>query len=85
MKGYPAMMNHTNCVHLLMVGKSASGSTQIAWIYEARQECMRPRAGQDRVCILYNEMMSIYPGVSEIYTSCRWYISVIPESPYVYI
>jgi len=27
-------------------------------------------AGQDRGCISYNEM-SIYPGVSEIYTACR--------------
>jgi len=45
---------------------------QIAWIYEARQECMRRRAGKDRVCISYNEMMSIYLGVSQIYTACRW-------------
>jgi len=28
------------------------------------------QAGQDRVCISYNEM-SIYPGVSEIYSACR--------------
>jgi len=42
-------------------------TTQIAWIYEARQECMRPRAGKDRVCISYNEMMSIYPRVPKIY------------------
>jgi hypothetical protein len=34
----------------------------------ASQECMRPRAGTDRVCISYNEMMSDYPGVSHIYT-----------------
>jgi hypothetical protein len=47
-------------------------TTQIAWIYEAWQQCIRPRAGQDRVCISYNEMMSIYPGVSKIYTACRW-------------
>jgi len=30
-------------------------------------------ACQDRVCISYNEMMSIDPGVSEIYTACRWF------------
>ena len=30
----------------------------------AWQEYMRRRAGKDRVCISYNEMMSIYPGVS---------------------
>jgi len=47
-------------------------TTQIAWINEARQECMRLKAGKDRVCISYNEMMSIYPRVSQIYTACRW-------------
>jgi len=31
------------------------------------------QAGQDRVCISYNEMMSIYPGDYEIYTACRWF------------
>jgi hypothetical protein len=36
----------------------------------ARQECMSPRVGKDTVCISYNEMMSIYPGVSKIYTAC---------------
>ena len=36
-----------------------------------RQECMRPRAGKDRVCISYNEM-SIYSGVFQINTSCHW-------------
>jgi len=35
---------------------------------KARQECMGPRAGKDGVCISYHEMMSIYPGVSQIYT-----------------
>ena len=34
---------------------------------KAWQECVRPRAGKDRVCISYNAMMSIYPGVSQIY------------------
>ena len=33
---------------------------------KAWQECVRPRAVKDRVCISYNEMMSIYPGVSHI-------------------
>jgi hypothetical protein len=37
----------------------------------ARQEYMRHRAGKDRVCISYNEMMSIHAGVFQIYTSCR--------------
>jgi len=34
-----------------------------------RQECLGPRAVKDTVCIwLFDEMMSIYPGVSQIYT-----------------
>ena len=37
----------------------------------ARQECATPRAGQDRVCISYNETMPIYPGVFQIYTPCH--------------
>jgi len=35
------------------------------------QEYMRRRGGKDRVCISYNEMMSVHPGVFQIYTSCR--------------
>jgi hypothetical protein len=36
---------------------------------KARQECMGPRAVKDTVCIsLFDEMMSIYLGVSQIYT-----------------
>jgi len=38
----------------------------------ARLECVRPRAGKDGVSISYNEMMSIYPGVFQLYTPCRW-------------
>jgi hypothetical protein len=38
---------------------------------KARQGCVRPRSGKRRVCISYNAMMSIYPGVSEIYTAYR--------------
>jgi hypothetical protein len=38
---------------------------------KARQECMGPRAVKDTVCIsLFDEMMSIYPGVSQRYTPC---------------
>jgi len=38
---------------------------------KARQECVGPRAVKDTVCILlFDEMMSIYPGVSQIYTPC---------------
>jgi len=39
---------------------------------KAWQECVRPRAGRDTVCILNNAMMSMYSGVSQIYTPCRW-------------
>jgi len=53
---------------------------------KAWQECMVPSAGKDRVCISYNEIMSIYPWVSQIYTPhCSvhlWYpcISVCSSS-----
>jgi len=33
---------------------------------------VRRRAGNDRVCIWYNVMLSIYPKVSQIYTLCCW-------------
>jgi len=55
-------------------------TTQSAWINEAGQECMRPRAEKDRVCISYNEMMSIYPRVSEIYC-----LSLSPSSLSLYL
>ena len=35
MKGYPAMMNHTHCVDLWRLGKSAWGTIQDAWVYES--------------------------------------------------
>jgi len=35
MNRYPAKINHTNCIDLWMLGKSAWGTTQIAWIYES--------------------------------------------------
>jgi len=37
----------------------------------ARQWCMRPRAGKDRVNISYIELMSIYPGIFKIGTACH--------------
>jgi hypothetical protein len=39
---------------------------------KARHVCSGRRAGNDRVYILYNEMMSMYPRSSQIYTACRW-------------
>ena len=50
----------------------------------AWQEWMIARAEEDGMCILCNEMMSIYPRVSQIYNACCW-VSVIPVSLYVYI
>jgi len=41
------------------------GRSMNAWQWRVGQ-----RAGKDRVCISYNVMMSIYPGVSQIYTPC---------------
>jgi len=38
---------------------------------EAWQGCVGPRSGNERVCIAYNAMMSIYPGVSQVYTPCH--------------
>jgi len=38
---------------------------------KAQQECRLPSAGKDTVCILFIEMMSIYPGVFQIYAACR--------------
>jgi hypothetical protein len=37
----------------------------------ARHGCVSPRAGKECLCISYNVMMSIYPGVTQIYTLCR--------------
>jgi len=58
MRGYEGIPGHDE-PHILR------GSTK------ARQECMRPRAGKDRVCISYIEMMSIYTGVFQLYTACH--------------
>jgi len=64
---------------------------------KARQECVEPRAVNDRQFISYTKMMSVYPRVSEIYTPhCSVYleyltisihlvvksVSIIPVSPY---
>jgi len=38
-------------------------------LIKARQECVGPRAVKETVCIsLFDEMMSINPGVSQLYT-----------------
>jgi len=44
MKGYPAMMNHTNCMDLWTLGNSAWWSTQIAWIYERSARVHRTKS-----------------------------------------
>jgi hypothetical protein len=68
MKGYLAMMNHTNSLIYELLARVREDRHKLRG---SRQECMRPRAGEDGVCISYNEMMSIYPGVSKKYTACR--------------
>ena len=51
---------------------------------------MGPRARNDRVCISYDDRMSIYPGLPQIYTSCHWVylrnpcISVPPQLAYLH-
>jgi len=64
---------------------------------KAWQDWMGPRAGKHRLCMSYNEMMSTYCGVSQIYTHCSLVdhgcsiisarsvsrsVSVIPVTPY---
>jgi hypothetical protein len=44
----------------------------IAWMYERSARVHETRAGKYRVCVSYNEMMSIYPRVFQIYSPCRW-------------
>jgi len=56
-------------------------------LMKPRQECKWPRAVKDRVCISYNEMMSIYPMVIQIYTpSCSahyWNPGIsVPTTPH---
>jgi hypothetical protein len=86
-RGYEGIPGHDEphkFIHLWMVGKSAWGSTQIAWIHEAWHLCVWQRAVQNRVCISYNEMMSIHPWVSEIYNACRW-VHLLFSCIFVYI
>jgi len=57
----------SKCIYKLARSRHRSVSlSSLDWHFQAHLE-----AGQDRVCISYNEM-SLYPGVSEIYTACRW-------------
>jgi len=58
-RGYEGILGHVEQHKLL-------GSLK------ARQGCVRPRSVKGRVCISYNVMLSIYPGVCQIYTRCRW-------------
>jgi len=70
MNGYSATMKDTNCVHLYHLVKSVLGTPQIVCIYASAAGDHRPRAGNDRWCISCAGMMSISPGVSEIYNYC---------------
>jgi len=57
----------SNCISKLP--RSRPRSVSLSSLKRHFQEHLE--AGQHRVCISYNEL-SIYPGVSEIYTACRW-------------
>jgi len=71
MMGHSAMMNHTNCMNLQNLQTACEEPHKLRGSMKAQQECIRQRPGNDSVCILYNEMMSIYPRVCQIYTpSC---------------
>jgi len=62
-----------------------SGSRSVSLSSLNRHFQVHLDAGQDRVFISYNEM-SIYPGVSELYTACRWVhlrYSCISECTYI--
>jgi len=51
--------------------KRVRGSTQTAWIYQSSAKVHETNSGKDRACISYIEMMSTYPGVTEIFAACR--------------
>jgi len=80
-KRYPAMMNHTNCVDQKCFERVREDQHRLCGSSKALQQWMRPRAGKDRVSISYNKMMSIYSGVSQIYTACHWVHLSFPRIP----
>jgi len=77
----PKSLDHGLKVHLQSRSITASKCiSKLAWSWP-RSESLSSldchfqvyiEAGPERVCISYNEMMSIYPRVSEIDTPCRW-------------
>jgi len=44
MKGYSAVINHTNCMDLWMLSKSEYRTTQIEWIYESSSWVQRTKS-----------------------------------------
>ena len=68
---YLAVINKTNCLDLArlvgvyMIPHKLDGSVK-AWL-----GCAGPGALEDTVCSSYNETISIYHRVSQIYTRCR--------------
>jgi hypothetical protein len=69
--GHLAMINHTSSVDIWTLVKSTWGSAKLGGSTKARQECIGPRAGTNRVRISYIEMMTICSTVFQIYTACH--------------
>jgi len=69
MKGYPAMMNHTHCIDLQKLGKSASDQElgKIKCVFCTLRRCLST------------------PGYSKYILPVAESFSNIPVSPYVYI
>jgi len=72
MQGYPAMRNHTNCMYPWTLSRVREQPHKLRRTMNAPHHCMGPRARDDRVCILYHEMMSNYSRVTQKYTLCCW-------------
>jgi len=61
MKGYLVVRNHTNCMDLWMLGRSAWRTTQISQIYESSANvCGTNCWERSTVFISYNEIMFMY-------------------------
>jgi len=86
--GLPRPIANTNCRKRIKEYQQIPGHNaphKLRGLTKYLQERMRPRAGKDRVCIAYIEIMSIYPGYSKYILPVTESISIIPVSPNVYI
>jgi hypothetical protein len=75
MQGYPTIINHPNCVDLRILARSALETTKLAWIYQCSARLYVTNSWKYRVYVAYNELMTIYPWILQIYNPC----------PYVYL